>query len=86
MIESKQKIGDFISHLFLVIILLIGAAVFLFVPPLPGKKETAVVSLSVCYFLWGLWYHQRKDHLSIKIILEYLLVAVLGAVLLLALI
>lgn len=86
MIKDKKKIGNFVSHLFLAIILLAGAAAFLLVPPLPGKREMIAISLSAGYFLWGLWYHQREDRLNTRIVLEYLLVAILGAVLLLALI
>ena len=84
--EGKHGVSNFVSHLFLVVILLVGAAAFLFVPPLPGRREAIAAGLSVCYFLWGLWYHHREDRLNIRIVLEYLLVAVLGAVLLLALI
>lgn len=82
----KEKRFDFWAYLILILVLLLGAGAFLFLPPLPGKKEGAVVGLSLWYFVWSLWYQQRKNHLDIKIIFEYLLMAILGAVVLLALI
>ncbi|MDD3532267.1 MAG: hypothetical protein PHR64_02910 [Candidatus Shapirobacteria bacterium] len=82
----KRKNFDFSAYLILFLVLLFGAGAFLFLPPLPGKKEGVVVGLSLWYFVWSLWYQKKKDYLDIKIVLEYLLVAVLGAVLLLALI
>ncbi len=86
MSKNKQRTSDLKLHLFLLFVLLVGAVVFLFLPPLPGKKEGMIIGLSTCYFLWGLWYHQKKDNLSLRIGLEYLALAVLGAVLLFGLI
>lgn len=82
----KKKGFDFLAYLVLILVLLLGAGIFLFLPPLPGKKAGVVIGLSSWYFIWSLWYQQRKNHLDIKIIFEYLLVAILGAVVLLALI
>ncbi|MGI6278491.1 MAG: hypothetical protein ACOYJ8_01615 [Patescibacteria group bacterium] len=74
------------AYLILILVLLLGAAVFLLLPPLPGKKEGTIIGLSAWYFVWSLWYQQKKDHLDIRIVLEYLIIAFLGAVILFSLI
>ena len=83
---KKSSTPNFLAYLVLLVVLLVGAGVFLFLPPLPGKREGAVIGLSLWYFTWSLWYQQKKDHLDIRVVLEYFLVALLGAILLLALI
>jgi len=45
-----------------------------------------IISLGGFYFIWGIWHHFREGDLHVKIILEYLLIAVLAVVLLLSLI
>ena len=74
------------EYLVLAIILASGAVLLLYFPPLSGKREIAAVSLGVFYFLWGIWHHSRRGDLVLKIVLEYLVVAVLGVAALLILI
>jgi hypothetical protein len=65
--------------------LLLGAAFFLLLPPLPGKREGTIIGLSAWYFAWSLWYQQKRGRLDIRIVLEYLVIAFLGAVVLFSL-
>ncbi|MDD3679770.1 MAG: hypothetical protein PHX72_02870 [Candidatus Shapirobacteria bacterium] len=83
---NKEKSIRLIAYLVLVFVLLIGVAAFLLLPPVPGKKEGAIIGLSGWYFVWGLWYQRKKDSLNLRVALEYLLVAVFGAILLFSLI
>ena len=83
---NKKNFTNPVSYLVLVAVLLLGAIAFLLLPPLPGKREGAIIGLSGWYFIWSLWYQQKKDQLSVRVVLEYLVVAILGAVLLFSLI
>ncbi|MBP8590990.1 hypothetical protein KBI33_00790 [Candidatus Shapirobacteria bacterium] len=73
------------DYLVLALILASATILFLYFPPLSGKREIAAVSLGIFYFLWGVWYHNRRGDLVLKIILEYLAVAALGVTALLIL-
>ncbi len=53
---------------------------------LPDYKKEAVIGLCSFYFLWGVFHHWRASDLHIKIVLEYLLVALIGCIILLSVI
>ncbi|MBU1071451.1 hypothetical protein KKG65_03530 [Patescibacteria group bacterium] len=36
------------------------------------------IGFTLLYFIWGLWHHKREKSLHPKIILEYLIIAMLG--------
>ncbi len=63
----------------------LGLGLFLFFS-LPDLKKETVIGLCAFYFLWGVFHHWQGNDLHIKIVLEYLLVASIGAVILLSLI
>ncbi len=47
----------------------------------PFKMFFSVVIFSVSYVLWGIFHHLRLKKLSLKIVLEYFLLALLAIVL-----
>lgn len=47
----------------------------------PIRLMGATACFACVYWLWGVWHHGRAHHLTAGIVLEYLLVAVLGTVL-----
>lgn len=67
-------------YLVLTIGLILGSGLILFVRFNPVLKQLAIISLSVFYLVWGIVHHQLTDHLRLKVVLEYLLVAILGFV------
>jgi len=81
--EKKNAIFD---YLILGVVLAAGVALFLFLPPISYKKEVAVLAMVAFYIFWSIWFHGKKGDLDIKLVLEYIVVAVLGAILLLSLI
>lgn len=46
----------------------------------PQTLITATVIFAFSYICWGIWHHSRSQTLRLKIVLEYLLVAILGVV------
>ncbi|KUK83651.1 MAG: hypothetical protein XD98_0286 [Microgenomates bacterium 39_6] len=83
---KKKANFSVLAYLILILVLLLGAAIFLLLPPLPGKKEGTIIGLSAWYFVWSLWYQRKKGRLDIRIVLEYLVIAFLGAIVLFSLI
>jgi len=80
---KKNAIFD---YLILGVVLAAGVVLFLFLPPIKYKKEMGILMIAAFYLFWSIWFHSKRGDLEIKIILEYIVVAVLGAVLLWALI
>lgn len=60
---------------------LIGFFAFLGQPML---RKLTIILMALFYFFWGMVYHYQEKTLHPKIVLEYLLIALLGAVLLLS--
>lgn len=44
----------------------------------PRQLFLSTVAFAALYALWGVWHHARGNHLTVKVVLEYLLVAALG--------
>jgi len=45
----------------------------------PQYIRNLTIIFSFLYFIWGIWHHKREKSLHPKIVLEYLLVSLLGA-------
>ena len=71
--EFKEHWPD---YLVLLLGFLIGLAAFIFFGG--QKKRLAAFSLALFYFLWGIAHHALKKDFHLKVILEYLLIAILG--------
>lgn len=41
-------------------------------------KRLAILTTAILYVAWGVIHHHRVDHLRLKVVLEYVLVAILG--------
>ena len=66
-------------HYFILLLLLsVGIFVFLQAPHNLTTQRVVVVYLSCSYFLWGVIHHWYADKVTLYIVLEYALVAVLG--------
>lgn len=76
--EVKKYPGDFIV---LGLVFLIAISCFLFFSYDSVIQRKVVLSLALSYFWWGIFHHWRKGSLNLKIILEYLFLAIFGAIL-----
>jgi len=73
--EIKKHPFDFIC---LGVIFLLGLGAFLIFGHLPGGQQLALVLTGLGYFLWGIFHHWQGGDLSLKVIVEYFMLAVLG--------
>jgi hypothetical protein len=44
----------------------------------PAMQLSIVISMSIAYVIWGISHHRQHHDLHIKIVFEYVLVALLG--------
>ena len=77
--EIKQKPLEYIT---LALVFLIGLIIYFFADISSHSQRLVVYFLAVCYFFWGINHHYRRGDLSISIVVEYLVMALLGIVLL----
>lgn len=72
-----------ISHyLMLIFILSLGITGFFYFQGDPNRQFMVAVITSFLYFTWGIIHHQQEGDLHPKIVVEYLLIAVLAIFLL----
>ncbi len=77
--EIKQKPLEYIT---LALVFLIGLLIYFFADISSHNQRLVVYFLAVCYFFWSINHHYRRGDLSISIVVEYLVMALLGIVLL----
>jgi len=86
MTDKEKKKNAIFDYLILGVVLAVGVVLFLFLPPIKYKKEVGVLAMAAFYIFWSVWFHSKKGDLEVKVVLEYIVIAALGIVLLLALI
>ena len=67
-----------LDYLVLIAILLFGVILYIFFKDDVIMERIIAISLALSYILWGIIHHHHADKITIKIVLEYILVAVLG--------
>lgn len=72
--------------LILLFILAIGAGFILFFTFDRYLQITAVLATSLSYILWGILHHYKHKDLDLEVALEYLLIALFGAAILISII
>ena len=79
---KKQQLLHLMHYLILVVILGIGLVLFWFFTGLPNRQYAVVIAISSLYFLWGIFHHLVEGDLHGRIVVEYLLIALMAVVLL----
>lgn len=78
----KQLLSDFKEHLghylVLLFILTFGAFAFFYFQRHPQAQTVSIFLTASFYVLWGIIHHYLEGNLHIRIILEYIAVALLG--------
>jgi hypothetical protein len=67
-----------LDYLILGFTLVFGLTTILLFRLRPPIKQTAIIATALAYVAWGYWHHRRLGLFRIKLMLEYILVATLG--------
>lgn len=62
----------------LLVVQLVGLWAVLWFNFAPGLQFSVLLTMAVCYIIWGIIHHNQHGDLHLKIILEYILVGLLG--------
>lgn len=79
---SKDLYFHFLYYLVLITILGLGIILFYLFAGNSQRQFTVIIATSITYFLWGVVYHKLEGDLHPKIVVEYLLIALLAILLL----
>lgn len=84
--KQKRKKQSFIDYtILLVLVVFILSLSILF-----GRNHQVFqiigFILAGVHFIWGIWHHRRQGDLEKKIIIEYLLISLFGAIMVISLI
>lgn len=70
-----------VQYVVLVILLLSALVAFLYFSYDPFMQRRVLYFTAALYFLWSLFHHYQRGDLQVSILLEYLLIALLGVIL-----
>lgn len=77
--EIKQKPVEYIA---LASIFLLGLLLYFFADINPHSQRLVVYFMAASYFFWSIIHHYKRGDLSVSIVVEYLVMALLGIILL----
>jgi hypothetical protein len=73
--KLKTHLGYYLS---LLAILLLGLLLILFTSPNLKLQSFVILTTAFFYILWGVLHHLINHELSLRIVIEYVLIGVLG--------
>jgi len=69
-----------LDYSLLAVMALVFTVYFMIMRHYPSRLLLSTITFASLYVIWGAWHHNRSHHLTIRIVLEYFLVAVLGII------
>ncbi|OGG12783.1 hypothetical protein A3D77_07030 [Candidatus Gottesmanbacteria bacterium RIFCSPHIGHO2_02_FULL_39_11] len=70
------------DYLILLLVVLISLVFFIANISNPMRQYEIIISLSFLYIAWGIFHHARNHDLHLKVVVEYVVIAVIGILLL----
>ena len=67
-----------LDYLVLIALLLAGATIYLYFHQDQVMQRIVALGMGLTYVLWGIIHHHRADKVTTKVVLEYVLIAVFG--------
>lgn len=76
---------EYLHYITLGVLLATAFSAFIKLGGSPDRQFLVVVVLSITYFTWGIFHHMLADDLNWKVVVEYSALAILGVVIVWAL-
>jgi hypothetical protein len=81
----KKPLKSIIDYLVLTMIVSVAVILTLYFNGSKNIQEIIIITLSALYIVWGVIHHLRENTLQARVVLEYVLFALLGSVLVIGL-
>lgn len=75
-IKSIQK--GWLDFLVLGLVLILGGIFFINASHSLYRQKVSLVFTALAYIVWGVVHHWRQDDLNLKIVVEYIFMAIIG--------
>lgn len=79
---KKENLKQILTYLALFVIIALGVFLFYLFIGFPDRQFLVILVTASAYFLWGIVHHLLEGDFHPKIVVEYLLIAILAVVLL----
>jgi len=76
----KKPLSSIFDYLILTVLVSIAIILILYFNGSKSLQEIIILGLSISYIVWGIVHHAKLKTLHTKVILEYVLFAVLGCI------
>ena len=81
----KKPLRSIVDYLLLTIIVSLAVVAILFFNGNNFIQQIIIVALSILYIVWGILHHLKEKNLQARIVLEYVLFALLGCIIVIGL-
>ncbi len=81
----KKPLRSILDYLALTVIVSSAVLLTLFFNGNRGYQQMVIIGLSILYIIWGILHHHKEKTLQARVVLEYVLFAILGSVLVIGL-
>lgn len=81
----KKPVRNILDYLILTLIVSVAIIFTLYFNGNKNYQQTVIVGLSILYIVWGIIHHLKEKTLQARIVLEYVLYAFLGCILVIGL-
>ncbi len=76
----KKSLRSIVDYTILSLIVSVAIVLILFFNGSKYIQQIIVISFSILYIVWGILHHLKEKNLQARIILEYVLFALLGSI------
>lgn len=76
----KKSVRSIFDYLILTFIVSLAIALILFFNGNHYYQQLIIIGLSILYIVWGILHHLKEKTLHSKVVLEYVLFALLGCI------
>lgn len=81
----KKPLKNIVGYLILTILVSVAILLILFFNGNKFYQQITIISLSILYIVWGVFHHLKEKTLQAQIVLEYVLFALLGCIIVIGL-
>lgn len=81
----KKPLRSIVDYLILALIVSVAILLVLFFNGSKFYQQMIVIGMSILYIVWGIFHHHKEKTLQAQIVLEYVLYALLGSLIVIGL-
>jgi len=81
----KKPLRSIVDYLILTVLVSVAITLTLYFNGNKNYQQTIIIGLSILYIVWGIIHHLKEKTLRARIVLEYVLYAILGCILVIGL-